>query len=130
VDAWSSAHGRVALGKGPIALAGSFEAKKVVASSCARGALALIATDGTGVATWLTVGTPDPSAARAWPVYVDPDGRNAFVSVPHEGRVVVVDLGERIVRGAFPLGNTPGTIAWTFMRAPPEFESDSDSGAR
>lgn len=130
VAAWNQKHGRVELGAGPIALAADFSGDHVVASSCSFGELVWIVDGGSVTSARVTIGPPESGAARAWPVYVDPDGRSAFVSIPAQGRVVVVDLKSHAVRGAFEVGGRPGVIAWRLMRAPSEFESNSDSGGR
>ncbi len=130
VAAWNPTHGRVQLGAGPVALAADFSGDHVVASACTTGELVWIVDDGRVTSTRVTVGPAESGAARAWPVYVDPDGRSAFVSIPAQGHVVVVDLETHAVRGAFEVGGQPGVIAWTLMRAPSDFESDSDSGSR
>ncbi len=124
--AWNAAAGRVELGAGPAVLGADLHAQTVVASLSTRGELVVLRADGEAANVHIPVAEPDGS--RAWPVRVDPDGRWAFVAIAAEGRVVVVDLGTHAVRGAFDIGGAPGTIAWTLMRAPSEFESDSDSG--
>jgi DNA-binding beta-propeller fold protein YncE len=109
---------RIAIGPPPLFVASDVEGGHVAVSCAATGELVLLDASGTAIAARVRVGAP--ASDRAWPVLVDPIGKNAYVGVPGEDRVVVVDPGSRTVRGAYALGDRPGAIAWAFQRLPPE----------
>lgn len=102
----------------PESVASDFEGRVLVTTASASGDLAVRA-DAREPAR---VALAAPDAAR-WPVVVDLDGRSAFVSIPREGRVVVVDLRALAVRGEYRVGGRPGALAWTLSRWPPETET-------
>lgn len=106
---------------GPRARAHAVDDRVVATTSAATGELVVVE-HGHGEPARIAIAPAEPAATRAWPVAIDPDGRLAFVSLPDAGRVVVVDLRARSVRGAYEIGGRPGAIAWTLMRAPSEFD--------
>lgn len=116
---------RVAIGPPPLFVAADVRGGHLAVSCPATGELVLLDASGQAVSARVHVGSP--STDRAWPVLVDPIGKNAFVSVPGEDRVVVVDPASRAVRGAYTLGDRPGAIAWAFQRLPPEVGSSDVS---
>jgi len=116
---------RVPIGPPPLQVAADVRGGHVVVSCPATGELVLLDAAGPSVAARVRIGTP--SADRAWAVLVDPIGKNAFVCVPGEDRVVVVDPQSHTVRGAYALDDRPGAIAWAFQRLPPEVGSSDFS---
>ncbi len=112
---------RVPIGPPPLFVASDVRGGHVAVSCAATGELVLLDKSGQTVAARVSVGSA--TAERAWPVLVDPIGKNAFVCVPGEDRVVVVDPESHTVRGAYALGDRPGAIAWAFQRLPPEVGS-------
>lgn len=107
----------------PYAVASDFEGQVVVASCRHDGQLVIVRNMGLEPDR-VAIAAPD-LAPTPWAVAVDPDGKVAFVSIVGEGRVVVVDLHANRVRGEYAVGGRPGALAWTVMRAPPEFGVDS-----
>lgn len=116
---------RVPIGPPPLQVASDVRGGHVVVSCPATGELVLL--DAIGPSVVARVGIGAASAERAWRVLVDPIGKNAFVSVPGEDRVVVVDPESHTVRGAYTVGDRPGAIAWAFQRLPPESGSSDIS---
>jgi hypothetical protein len=109
---------RIPIAPPPLQVAADVNGEHVVVSCASTGELVLLEGDGRTIGARLSVGRP--AGDRAWPVLVDPIGRNAFVSIPGEDRVVAVDLETRTVRGAYTTLQRPGAIAWAFQRLPPE----------
>lgn len=108
--------------EGSIALASTRVRDTIVASESSSGSLYLH--DGTN-SRRVHVANADPTAGNSWRTSLDPNARNAFVAIPDENRVVVVDVAAGSVRGEYAGLSRPGVIAWTFQRAPPEVGIDA-----
>ncbi|MBL8860455.1 MAG: hypothetical protein JNK02_00440 [Planctomycetes bacterium] len=114
--AWSERRGILEALSGPAALAVAAEAGTAVASDAASGAVLVWSAAGL---TRIAVAEPDLTGA-AWPIAVDPEGRNAFVALRSSGRVAAVDLREGRVRGAYAPLAAPARVAWSLRRELPE----------
>jgi hypothetical protein len=124
VRLWNERTGAVADLAGRGSLTTAAPSGVAVASDPAAGGI-VVAADG---ATFRIPVRAPAAAGTEWPVAVDPEGRNAFVAIPDEDRVVSVDLHERRVRGAYAgLGN-PQAVAWSLRRELPG--DGGDEGGR
>lgn len=116
---WSAGRSIAGSFEGSIALAPTRHADTLVASEPDSGSLILV---GEADSRRIRVAIPDSSGHSPWRAVLDPSGRNAFVAIPHEDRVVVVDVALCSVRGEYTGLARPGAIAWTFRRTHPEVE--------
>ncbi|MCY2960929.1 MAG: hypothetical protein NTY35_12260, partial [Planctomycetota bacterium] len=103
----------------PFALAAVPGQRRVAVSCAARGELVLLDGGTQAITARIAIARADAAATRAWPVLVDPDARHAFVAIPGENRVVVLDLATRTIRGDVATGARPGALAWAFQRSVP-----------
>jgi hypothetical protein len=107
---------RVEVGPAPLAIEAADEAGLICVSVAAQGELVLLDRARREIVARVALGTPQPAAAAPWPVLADPDARHAFVALPAEDRVAVVDLATRALRGSIPTGRGPAALAWAFRR--------------
>jgi len=107
------------LGEPPFAIAAVPGARRAVVSSARSGELVIVDGAARAITARVAVGRADPAATRGWAVLVDPDSRQAFVAIPGEARVVVVDLATFAVRGEYATGPRPSALAWTVQRSGP-----------
>jgi len=114
----------------PIRLKAAPDGKLVVVSCAASGEVALIDARSLQVVARLPLEKLDPVPPQAPPgftpgtpvpvgIAIDPDSRLAFVTLQAAGRVAVVDLEEKRVRGYFEGLSAPDGIAFFLQRADP-----------
>lgn len=115
VDGRSLAVERIAVPGSPVALGAA--GRIVVVADAAGGRVARLDAELRSVAAWIDLA---PAAAGGDPtpgdIRVEPDGRYAFVTLVHAGRVAVVDLDSDAVVGGFDVAAAPIALAWTWLR--------------